>query len=282
MPEEPFAVSLTGGLLQGHHGGEGEPALLLHGGPALPDYLDGLAAELAELFTTIRYTQRGTPPSTLGPPYTIECHMADALAVLDALDIDDAWAIGHSWGGHLALHLLVAQPERLRGVICIDPLGARGEIFAEFGENLRRGLSAQQVGRLDEIESRRRSGQASEAELLERSAMIWPRYFADPTSAPPHPAAHIGVQCSTETNASISDHFERGTLVEGLPDARLPVFFVHGLRDPLPPRSSTETAALIPGAIVETIARCGHFPWLEKPDELRRLIERFVVKHGDR
>ena len=36
--------------------------------------------------------------------------------MLDAFGIERAWAIGHSWGGHLALHLLVTHPERLHGV----------------------------------------------------------------------------------------------------------------------------------------------------------------------
>ncbi len=81
MSELPFEVAIDDGELHGHRGGAGPPALLLHGGAAVPDYLDGLAAELAGLFSTFRYTQRGTPPSGGGPPYTVEAHMADALAV---------------------------------------------------------------------------------------------------------------------------------------------------------------------------------------------------------
>jgi pimeloyl-ACP methyl ester carboxylesterase len=82
VPETPFEV----GPLRGHRGGSGPPALLLHGGAAVPDYLDGLADELGGLFTTYRYTQRGTPPSEGGPPFTVEQHMADALSVLDAFE----------------------------------------------------------------------------------------------------------------------------------------------------------------------------------------------------
>ena len=82
MTEEPFAA----GPLRGHRRGSGPPALLLHGGAAVPDYLGSLADELVDVFTTYRYTQRGTPPSGGGPPYTVEAHMADALSVLGATD----------------------------------------------------------------------------------------------------------------------------------------------------------------------------------------------------
>ncbi|MGZ4382515.1 MAG: alpha/beta fold hydrolase [Gaiellaceae bacterium] len=275
MKEERFVVAVAGGALSGHRGGDGPPALLLHGGPAFPDYTEACAAELAGVFETIRYTQRGVPPSEAGPPYTIESHVADAVAVLDFFGLDRAWAIGHSWGGHLALHLAVAHPKRLLGIVCIDPLGAFGDIFEDFGRNLRRAVSPEQVARVEEVEARRRAGTATEADLLERSAIVWPAYFAHPESAPPHPVEHIGVQCSADTNASIAAHFERGTLVERLPGVSLPAFFVHGADDALPPRSSTETAALIPGARVELIEDCGHFPWLECPGELLRAYQLF-------
>lgn len=135
MSEEQLEVGIEGGVLRGHRRGSGAPALLLHGGAAVPDYLGECAESLDGLFSTMRYTQRGTPPSDGGPPYSVEAHMTDALTVLDHFGIDRAWAIGHSWGGHLALHLLVAHPERLLGVLCIDPLGADPRVFPEQDAN---------------------------------------------------------------------------------------------------------------------------------------------------
>jgi proline iminopeptidase len=271
VSEEEFEVAIGGGVLRGHVGGDGPPALLLHGGAAVPDYLEPLAAELAPLLTTYRYTQRGTPPSTGGPPYGIEAHMADALAVLDAFEIPRAWAVGHSWGGHLALHLAVARPERLLGVICIDPLGAYGDVFAEMDAGFRRGLAPETVARLDEIEARRREGEVTEADLVERFAITWPQWFFVRDRLPPSPA-HVGVEASIGVNRSLAEQFERQTLVRGLPQVRLPVLFVHGARDPNPRRASTETAKLIPGARVELIPDCGHFPWLERPGEVARHV----------
>ena len=39
----------------------------------------------------------------------------------------------------------------------------------------------------------------------------------------------------------------------------------------------TDTAALIPGAVVEVIPACGHIPWLERPGEVRRAVEKFLA-----
>ena len=251
-------------MLLGHRGGSGRPALLLHGGAAVPDYLGGCAEALDGLFESFRYTQRGTPPSGGDPPYTVETHVADAVAVLDHVGLDRAWAIGHSWGGHLALHLALSRPERVAGLLLIDPLGADPGIFPEVDANLRRGLSDAQLERLDDIERRRREGDVTEADLVERFAVVWPRYFVRPKGAA-LPPARVGVQASIETNRSLAAHFGSGTLARGLPAIRVPTPLVHGEDDPMPPRSSIDTAALIPGARIELIPDCGHFPWVEQP-----------------
>jgi pimeloyl-ACP methyl ester carboxylesterase len=276
VDEQPFRVPVGDGELAGHRGGEGPPALVLHGGPAVPDYTEGLAEELGSLFTTIRYTQRGVEPSTVGAPYTIESHSADALAVLDHFGVDRAWAVGHSWGGHLALHLAVSHPDRLFGVVAVDPLGAHGGVFEEAGENLRRGLTDAERARVDEVEDLRRRGEATDDDLRERFEILWPQYFADPASATRIPL-RIGPDCSRDTNASIVEHFERGTLRRGLPGVRLPVLFVHGDLDPLPLAWVERTAALVPDARLDVIAGCGHFPWWEAPGETGRAAGEFLA-----
>lgn len=277
MREDSFRVPVAGGELHGHRGGNGPPALVLHGGAAITDYMDGCVREFEGLLHTIRYQQRGTYPSEAEPPYTIEAHVADAVAVLDRFGIDRAWAIGHSWGGHLALHLAVSHSSRLLGVICIAPIGASSDVFAEQESTMRRGLPRAQIARIEEVEALRRRGEATEADLLERMGFLWPRWFGDPERVAPNPVTHIGARSSTETNLSLSEHFAKGTLARELPKVRRPMLFVHGELDPLPVRASTETAALVPGARVETIPACGHFPWLERPGELRRIVEPFVT-----
>jgi pimeloyl-ACP methyl ester carboxylesterase len=274
----PFEVTVDGGSLPGHSGGSGPTALVLHGGPGLPDYMAGCAAELGDLFSTIRYTQRGTPPSTVGPPYSVETHVADALAVLDAFEVDRAWLVGHSWGGHLALHLAVAHRDRVNGIVCVDALGASNEVLPDFVASLTRNLTSSERLRLEEIEQREGAGTVTEDEEIEGLAMLWPHYFAHPETAPPFPIERIGVHCHGETQRSLNDHCERGTLENQLVELQLPILFLHGVQDPLPARASLDTAARLPNAYVELLVDCGHFPWLEQPGEFRRAIERFLTR----
>jgi len=271
VDEQPFEVHVDGGTLHGSRGGSGPPALLLHGGPALPDYTGPCAAELGDLFSIMRYAQRGVAPSAVGPPYTVDAHVADAIAVLDAHGLERAWVIGHSWGGHLALHIAVAHPDRLEGVVCINPLGASMDVLEEFGENLRHGLQPDVRAWVEEVDARDDAGDATKEESLQAFAAVWPYYFADPASAPPFPFDERG-DGAAETWASILEHCERRTLEDGLRHLTLRTLFVHGAVDPLPARTSTDTAALMPNADVVLLDGRGHFPWLEQPGELPRVV----------
>ncbi|HET7521662.1 MAG TPA: alpha/beta hydrolase, partial [Candidatus Limnocylindria bacterium] len=60
IPEHEFRAPAEGGSIVGWRSDDaGPPALLLHGGPSLSEYLDSLAAELGGVLTTARYQQRG-------------------------------------------------------------------------------------------------------------------------------------------------------------------------------------------------------------------------------
>jgi proline iminopeptidase len=247
--------------------GTGPPALVLHGGPGLSDYTEPLAVELADVFRCIRYQQRGLDPTTLRGPYTVEAHVADACRVLDQYGFDRAWVVGHSWGGHLAMHLAVAEPERVAGLVLVDALGAvedggRSEMQAQFASR----MPADELRRAEELD-----GEGSAEAAVEAMRLWWPYYFADPTSAPPMPPFRISPECSTETWASIEEHVRRRTLERGLPDVGVPALVVHGDRDPLPLSASERTAALLPDARLGILQDCGHFPWLEREGAISSL-----------
>ena len=75
-------------------------------------------------------------PSAVDGPYSVAADVGDARRVLDALGWQRAYVVGHSWGGHLALHV-AAMPERLLGVLSVDPLGSIGDgRWPEFDEEI--------------------------------------------------------------------------------------------------------------------------------------------------
>ena len=279
---EPLVVTTPEGEIHGRRfDGDGPPAVLLHGGPGMSaSYLDPLAQLLAGVFSPILYQQRGLLPTTIDEPFTVETNVADAEAVIDAAAGGRAWIVGHSWGGHLALHLLVSSPERIAGAIILDPLGAHLEVMEEFGKRLEAPLTDEERARFEEIEAREEAGTSTAEESMESLRIVWPSYFADPPTAPPMPDIELVVPAFAGTMASVNAHAEAETLVRGLPavPAEIPVLFVHGAASPMPVRASTDRRKLIPHADVEVIEGAGHFIWHERPDEVRDVVRAFVAR----
>lgn len=268
-----FAVEVDGGRIAGWCAGSGPPALVLHGGPGLSDVTEGLADELADRFTTIRYQQRGLPPTTVEEPYSVETSVADALAVLDGLRIDRAWAVGHSWGAHLAMHLAVAAPDRVLGLVAIDALGAipdGGE--ADLERNLTERLPADVAAQVDELDARLLRGEGTPEDGLEMMRLVWPFYFGDPGRSGPMPEVEMNPEAYTDTWISVREHFEQATLERGLPRLDLPALFVAGGASPIPAERSRESAALVRGARLEVLDGLGHMPWMERPGSIRRAV----------
>ncbi|MEO8626340.1 MAG: alpha/beta hydrolase [Candidatus Limnocylindrales bacterium] len=256
----------------------GKPnALLLHGGPGMSEYLDTLVAELDGLFTTARYQQRGLAPSVVSGDISIEGHIADGVAVLDALGWDKPTVIGHSWGGHFALHFAVAQPERVGRLVILDTLGAVGDGgIAEFGPNLLRGLSDAARDRLADLDAQEENGEPlSEEERREHLGLLWPNYFGDPTSAPPMPYMRFGR--ADETWLSIMAHFKSVTLEHTLPTVTVPTLVIHGGKSPIPVAEAQKLAALMPNAQLIVHEGKGHWPWLEEPGFLRGQVAEFIA-----
>jgi proline iminopeptidase len=261
-------------VIAGLRTGDGPRVLLLHGGPGMGfDYLRDLADELAAENDVAWYQQRGQAPSAATGPYTVAADVDDARRVLDALAWEQAYVVGHSWGGHLALHVAELLPERLLGVLSVDPLGAVGDgRWPEFDQEIFRRTPEDVRDRAREIDELQTAGEAGDALALEGMRLVWPAYFADPERAPPMPELRI----STERGAAMVQSIlsELPALEARLPLIRVPVGFVHGSRSPMPLGASTDAAERIPGAWVEAIAGAGHFVWVEAPGAVRSALRR--------
>ncbi len=265
-------------LIAGLRAGSGPPVLLVHGGPGLGfEYLRDLADELAQENDVAWYQQRGLAPSVSEGPFTVATEVGDARRVLDALGWDKAYVVGHSWGGHLALHVAEALPERVFGVLAVDPLGSVGDgRWPEFDEEIFRRTPEEVRARARELDELTTDGAADDEMALEQMRLVWPAYFADPEQAPPMPALRMASECSAQLGRSILAQLP--ALEAGLPRIRVPVGFVHGSRSPMPVAAATDAADRIPDAWVEVVDGAGHFVWVEAPGAVRVSLRRLTAE----
>jgi lipase len=109
---------------------DGPPLVALHGVRGHGGRWAGLADELPGL-RVVAPDLRGHGRSGGEAPWTLERHAADVLATLDEQGLGRAPVLGHSFGGAVALHLALLAPERVSGLILLDPgIELRPEVAA--------------------------------------------------------------------------------------------------------------------------------------------------------
>jgi pimeloyl-ACP methyl ester carboxylesterase len=173
------------------------------------------------------------------------------------------------------MHIAVAHPERVLGLITLGTLGAVPDGgAAALTPNLVTRLTPVERARLDALIARQEGGDDDPNLEVEILTTVWPSYFHDHAAGVPAPLLRLEqpVPGVPGTMDSVMAHFEAGTLERGLPRYRGPALLIHGESDPLPASASIDTAALIPGARLELIEACGHYPWIERKGVAREAI----------
>jgi pimeloyl-ACP methyl ester carboxylesterase len=277
MERTPFTATTPTGRITGWVAGQGPHVLALHGGPGLDaDYLDGVVEEVAASHRVATFQQRGLAPSTTEGEFTIAEAVDDIVAVLDELGWDTAWLMGHSWGGHLALHAAEAVPDRLAGLLAVDPLGAVGDGGAAgFGAELVARMPDANRPRSDELEAKEAGEGLTLEESLEQLGLVWPSYFADPPTAPPMPPVRMSQPAYEGLWADVVARLPE--LEAALPSITVPVGVLVGERSPIPNSAGSDTADRIPGAWWRAEPGAGHFIWLEVPGAVLAAMDRLTA-----
>jgi pimeloyl-ACP methyl ester carboxylesterase len=277
-----FAAPAAGGTLGGWVIGDGQPVLLLHGGPGLRyDYMEAVADELQSGYRVASFQQRGHAPSTLDGPFTMPQAISDVVSVLDALEWSRALLVGHSWGGHLAFRVVASHPERLLGMLAVDPLGIVGDGgIAAFYAELRARAPMAGRERIRELEEREKTAALTPDEEAELQAIIWPSYFADPENVMPMPPMQM---CSEAYQGLI------GQAGEGIDDVavalgrgEVPYGVLAGAASPFPwGQVARVDVELSPAAFLKVVPNAGHFIWYEAPGAVRVALDR-LTRMGQR
>jgi pimeloyl-ACP methyl ester carboxylesterase len=239
--------------------GTGSPVLLIMGAvyssamwyPALP--------ALAAQHRLISFDNRGTGKSTWTPTASIADMTADALAVLDAADLERAHVYGISLGGVIALELALAAPERVRslvlGATCVltpDKPRAPIEVNDALRAASRRDLAdSTHYGSACPPEARARNHQA----------------VLDDVAAP---QALVAQQDALRAY--------QGSLAD-IATLAMPALVMHGTEDPIVPVDwGRELADTLPDSRLRIYEDCGHNYLVEMGDVPNRDVLDFLAE----
>jgi len=247
--------------------GDGEPMLLIQGMSATHlAWGRPFLAALEPHFDCIVFDNRGMGRSARAElPFTIADLAADALALLDALEIDRAHAVGISMGGMVAQELALAHPERIRtltlgATYCGGPGGRLMD-----ADDLRALGAAMASGDPEQV--RRAMWEINLSPTFREDDSRY-EVFREMAEALPAPGPVVMEQmraCAAHDTSARLGQLEVPTLV------------VHGTADRLLRSSNGEQIAALLSVEPALLEDVGHMFWWEQPERSAELIREHAL-----
>jgi pimeloyl-ACP methyl ester carboxylesterase len=234
--------------------GSGPVVVLLHAGVADLRMWAPQVAPLGRTHSVVRCDFRGFGGSRLetGASYS---DAEDVLALLDHLDIARFSLVGASFGGHVALQVASAVPERVDALVLLAPAAD----LVEPDERLR--VSWTDEERLVE------AGDIEAAVELDVRSWVGPEADDEARDLVRHMQRHALVQ---QVAAGEVDARELPVLPDRI---TMPTTIVVGALDfDFFRDTARQLAVLLPRGRLVELAWAGHLPSLERPDETTRVV----------
>jgi proline-specific peptidase len=266
--------------------GQGEPLLLLNGGPGFPhDYLQQLQM-LAPYACLVFFDQRGTGKSdkvdTQG--YTIDANVEDVENLREALQLGPCGVLGHSWGGMLAQAYVLKYPQHVTRLILADTFSSIADCNAALAR-MRAAMPAETQAIYERYE---REGlyQAGDQYPAEYQAALDLAYEPVYISVPPpdylqDTFAKIAYDVyrtmwGEETEFRVTGTLAAFDVADRLGEIRVPTLVIAGASDMPAVTMAASTARAIPDARLEIFAHSRHFPFIEEPARFLHVVSRFL------
>ncbi|MEO3875162.1 proline iminopeptidase-family hydrolase [Nonomuraea sp. B12E4] len=266
------------------------PLLVLHGGPGIPhDYTRPIADLLgADGRTVVHYDQLGCgrsshPAEVPADFWTVSLFVEELRNLVDRLDVlaGGFHLLGQSWGGMLASEYVLAHPDGVRSLVLCDSPASMPLWVAGTNELLTR-LPAEVQATVAAHEA---AGTTDSAEYQAAVDVFYHRFLC---TVDPYPADLAASLAALDADPTVyrtmigpSEFHVTGSLrdwsvVDRLPDIRVPTLVVAGEHDEATPAAWQPFAATIPDARAHVFVGASHTPHLEVPDQFADVVGGFL------
>jgi 2-hydroxymuconate-semialdehyde hydrolase len=271
-PEIAKSIVAAGIRTNVHDRGDGPPVLLIHGsGPGVSAWanwrltmpaLARRARVIAPDMVGFGYTDR--PP---GQRYDMDAWIAQALGVLDALDVESADVLGNSFGGALALAMAIRHPTRVRRLVLMGSVGVPFVVTPGLEAAWGYVPSIRNMRELLDVFAYDRRLVNDELARLRYEASVRPGVHEAFAAMFPAPLQRwADAMASAEADVRRLAH-------EAL--------VVHGREDRVIPLANSLTLAeWLPRAQLHVFGRCGHWTQIEHPARFSQLVGDFLAEAG--
>ena len=263
--------------------GSGTPILVLHGGPGMDHtYFLPQMLSLSRRYKLIFMDERASGKSSADvDSSSMNMHMMveDVEAVRVALHLGKVNLMGHSWGGLLAMRYVLAHPDNVKSLMLVDPTPATSAMRDSSFQNMRHHMTVGDSINLAKITASEEFRKGSPATYAKFFRSLFRPLFADTTKLdsltlefPSDYAARSKAIQFLYRDPTLKSY----DLTAGLRDLRCRALIIAGDHDQVPPGAFEQIHYDLSGSRLVIIKDCGHFPFIEAPQEFDAAVERFL------
>ena len=266
---EPLRITTPTAALAGRdYPGQGEPVVLLHGGPGMGDYFGTLPELLSPPYRVISYDQRGCGASRANGSFTIADQVSDVDAIRRYSGAARIHLFGHSWGGLLGQLYAKAHADHVASlVLCCSMANTGAKVAAMESKGIAQRVIARpkrsQVGWLAGGLLLQLPGKLGDLGFGMIMRQLMPNYVVRPEHTPrTFEVTRASKHAWRETNRAVKDIADG--YIESL-SLDAPVLILQGEQDVIR-ETNAVLAQRFPSARNVRIPEAAHFPWLEQPE----------------
>ncbi|SIS07471.1 alpha/beta fold hydrolase [Williamsia sterculiae] len=222
-------------------------------------------------FRVVTFDNRGIAPSSeCGEGFTLDDMVSDTIALIEHLDVGPVLLVGTSLGGRVVAESTLRRPDLVRAQVLMGTYARLGPVQQAISAG-ERALVDQRITLPPEYHTAitahlNLSPHTLDDEVAVRDWLDIIEFSGQDKS--PGARAQMGVHSADADRRDALRQTTRPTMVVTFADDRT-----------IPPGLSREVAEAIPGARHETVAKAGHWGYLERPDDVNALLLDFLAAH---
>ena len=267
--------------------GQGEPFILLHGGPGMyHDELYPFFLDFAKNHKVIFYDQRGNGKSRLevvdSSTFNVELMVEDLEAIRKSFGIEKLNIIGHSWGGLLAMYYAAAYPDHVERLILVDAAPVNTELLIKCYQNL---VSMYTPEEWDYVQKLWSSDEFlagdpkthNEALYISEGAV-----FSNKAMIDEYMKAAVFTQETAKNSVALNELATKMKLTihvqDRLSNITCPTLIINGKDDFIIEEAVQMTHKLIANSEVTYVDHAGHYPFVENKTEFFKMLNDFIER----
>ncbi len=264
--------------------GEGEPIIVVHGGPMLEhSYLLPHLEPLAATHELILYDQRlsgRSAPQVDSASVRLQTYVDDIEDLRTTLGLGRIHLMGHSWGGLLAMNYAIRYGENLESLILLNPMSPSTALWQQEEQALAEFVTdadRAEMHTIRQTEAFAEQRPEAIAELLRtsfkaqfhhRSLINELRIFVPDDYA--SRSTQFGYMMADLTSFDLQD---------ALTGVDVPTLIIYGAAEPAAEIGGSALDERLPNSELVVIENSGHFPFIEQPDTLFATVLEFLARN---